>query len=154
METETNTKHTRQPTFRQMKAVEIWVRCGCKSKARAILEAGYSKSIARKPHKVFGSLTVKRELEKQGIIKEKVQDDGIKAVMIEPVDFSKITSQQLDWLKVQLAKLPDTPRQSDQLEGAIKIKSYTPKGSGVDIFNNLSVEKNHNYPKSLSFSSI
>lgn len=58
----TNAKHARPLTYRQMRAIECWIRGGRKSKARAIREAGYGKSISRQPHKIFDSPAVQREL--------------------------------------------------------------------------------------------
>ena len=57
----------RQPTVRQVRAVENLVENGGKNKGEAIREAGYSEAIVKNPDRVFGSPTVKAVLEKLGV---------------------------------------------------------------------------------------
>lgn len=57
----------RQPTVRQVRAVENLVENGGTNKGQAIREAGYSEAIVKNPDRVFGSPTVKAVLEKLGV---------------------------------------------------------------------------------------
>lgn len=141
---------------RQTRAVDLWLKNGGKSKARAIREAGYSEAVARQPHKVFGSLAVKSELKRLGFIKEEIQESKIKMVELVPIDFSKVSSEWVEALKVRLAEIPDTPsRQTNFQKKENEIGSYTPTGDGVDIFNQLSGrENNSTSAKPNNFSSM
>ncbi len=104
-------------THRQMRAVEIWVRDGCKSKAKALREAGYGKGVVNQPHKVFRSLAVLDELAKRGLdaygIRREMQVTDLSEVLPpEPtvqVDFSKVPREWLQDLKERLAEIPDVP---------------------------------------------
>ncbi len=109
----------RKITHRQMRAVEIWVRDGCKSKARALREAGYGKSVVNQPHKVFRSLVVLGELAKRGLdaygIRRQMRAtnlDEVRLPEIKPeakIDFSKVPREWLQDLKERLAEIPDVP---------------------------------------------
>ena len=109
-----NPKHRRPSSYRQMRAVDLWLGGGCKSKARAILGAGYSKSIAHQPHKVFDSPAVLDELDKRGY-----NPNGTRFPMQaidlgetpppEPplaIDFSKASNEWLQELKERLREAP------------------------------------------------
>lgn len=67
METEVG---ERQPTVRQVRAVENLVENGGKNKGLAIREAGYSEAMVKNPDRVFGSPTVRKVLEKLGVVDE------------------------------------------------------------------------------------
>lgn len=143
-------------SLRQIKAVECFVRNSCKSKARAIREAGYSEAVARQPHKVFGSLAVRGELKRLGFIKEEIQESKIKIVELVPFDFSKMSREWIEALAVRLAEIPDTPAQQINFQKKEnEIGSYVPMGNGVDIFSQLSDrENNFTSAKSNNFSSM
>jgi len=146
---------TRPITVRQNRAVDFWIRRGCKSKAEAIREAGYSQSVARQPHKVFESPVVKIELEKRGIIKEElVVENTIKVVEVEEFDVSKIPAKQIDWLKKQLAMLPEIPKRNNQTVQEVEVSSYVPRGTSVDIFNDLPDTGITKYTKTSNYSSV
>lgn len=100
-----------------MRAAEIWVRDGCKSKARALREAGYGLSIVRHPERVFESSVFLDELAKRGINKygmkgnmswegERVDEEDVLAETTSEFDVSKIPQDQIAWLKEELDKLP------------------------------------------------
>ena len=64
----TSTKRgIRKLTHRQMKAIELWVQDGFKSKAQALRNAGYGESVWRHPDKVFGSPVVQEFMRQEGI---------------------------------------------------------------------------------------
>ena len=107
-------KHIRPITYRQIRAIEIWLVGGCKSKARALREAGYGESVARQPHKVFGSHAVLGELEMQGYDGQGVRTEpqAIDLGEIPPpeptlaIDFSKVSKEWLQDLKERLREVP------------------------------------------------
>ncbi len=111
-------KATKPLSYRQIRALDLWFHNGRKSKAKAIREAGYGKSIIRQPHKVFGSLAVLKELELRGLnhqgIRQPMQviDLGERMPEKKPeqiIDFTKIPKEQLQDLKEKLAATPDIP---------------------------------------------
>ncbi len=127
-------------THRQRRAVDFWFRNGRKSKAQAIREAGYGNSVARQPHKVFDSPAVRRELERRGHGASGVLDNQpptievIEEVRTAPViDISKITEDQLQRLREQLATIPDPPQKP----------SYQPTISGVSYAQKSTVKSNN-----------
>jgi hypothetical protein len=131
-------KIMRPLSYRQIQAIELWLGSGRKSKAEALREAGYGESIARQPHKVFGSPAVLKELEKRGYDARGVRLppqmlDLTKIEIPTPanapaIDFSKLPLETLQELKVKLGMetAPVTMEPS---------RAYVPRGSGVDIFN-------------------
>lgn len=60
----------RKPTIRQVRAVENLVENGGKNKGEAIRGAGYSETMVKNPDRVFGSPTVRKVLEKLGMVDE------------------------------------------------------------------------------------
>lgn len=128
-------------THRQMRAAEIWVRDGCKSKARALQEAGYGLSIVRHPERVFDSPAFRDELSKKGVnkygMREKMswegEDETVLPVEITPqIDFTQMTLEQRQDLKEKLRTL-ETPRNEEK-------HSYVPTEEGVDILNGSLVQ--------------
>jgi hypothetical protein len=57
----------RKLSYLQLRAIELWLRRGRKSKAQALRGAGYSEAVANQPHKVFETRAVIEELEKRGL---------------------------------------------------------------------------------------
>ena len=99
-------------SFRQLRAVDLWLKYGRKSKARALREAGYSKAVIRQPHKVFSSTAVQEELDKRGFGFSGLYDNrptqGKPITAMKPtIDFSKMTKEQLVSLKEKLESVPD-----------------------------------------------
>ena len=125
-----------------MRVVEIWVRGGRRSKARAIREAGYGESVARQPEKVFGSPAVQDELEKRGFGRYGYGDGTVPVAEIELIvpakpiptfDISKMGKESLQNLKDRLEAASGAPlRLRPQPEE--EDTSYVSTGSG-DIFN-------------------
>ncbi len=97
-------------SFRQLRAVDLWLKYGRKSKARALREAGYSKAIIRQPHKVFNSPAVREELDKRGFgftgIHDNLPIQGKPIPVYRPViDFSAMTLEDRQILKEKLAAI-------------------------------------------------
>ena len=101
-----------------MRAVEYWERGGCKSKRRALLTAGYGKSIAAHPWKVFDSPAVLDELAKRGLNKYGMrgkmnwQQDEEAPIPSTPIpmpqiDFSNLPKEFLQDLKERLDEIPE-----------------------------------------------
>lgn len=63
----------RELTQKQIKAIKNVVENGG-NKQKALLDAGYSKAVAKTPSKVFGSRVVGHHLEESGITKEKIHE--------------------------------------------------------------------------------
>lgn len=129
-------KKERPASFRQLRTIDIWIRDGRKSKAAALREAGYSQSVIRQPHKVFGSTAVKRELERRGLGSDGTgynkKQEKPRVIDIPQFDFSKMTMEQRKLLKKRLEEevgYVHTPVREKE------IPSYEPQGTGVDIFN-------------------
>lgn len=102
-------------THRQMRAVEFWVKSGFKSKAKALLAAGYGKSVIGHPEKVFSSPAVLEELLRRGYDKYGLSSSEVS--VSEPatpsdegtplnVDFSQLSKEHLRTLKERLAEVP------------------------------------------------
>tara|TARA_B100000745_G_scaffold295907_1_gene240585 strand:- start:1402 stop:1746 length:345 start_codon:yes stop_codon:yes gene_type:complete len=53
-------------SYRQRRAIQLWLGGGRKSKADALRRAGYSKAMYRQPHKFFNSPAVQAELDVLG----------------------------------------------------------------------------------------
>ena len=129
----THTKHIRPLTYRQMRAIECWIRNWRKSKAQAIREAGYSEAVAHQPHKIFNSPAVQRELElrgygKRGVSNNEMPDIEALEVATEPtpvVDFPKLTKEQLQLLKERLAEIYWIPDPFARKEETISLTSTT-----------------------------
>lgn len=137
-------KHIRPLSCRQTRAIDLWLKNGRKSKARAIREAGYSEAIAHQPHKVFGSHAVRDELKRLGVIKEEIQESKIKAVELVPLDFSKMSTECIEALGARLAEIPDIPAQQVNFQkNENEIGPYTPTGNCVDIFNQSADESSN-----------
>ena len=100
-------------SYRQLRAIDIWLNTGRKNKARALREASYGKSVVRQPHKVFNSPAVKRELVLRGYGERGVGHTEIykKPISITKksidIDFTKISLECLMDLRVKLDKIPD-----------------------------------------------
>lgn len=138
-------KNVRKITYRQMMALDVWLKTGRKSKAAALREAGYGKSIIRRPHKVFDSPAVLRELEMRGLdsrgMRNELQEMSVEEVAPKEtihIDFSKASKEWLQDLKERLAEIPDPPTQpANPRAKEMEIPSYIPKGDGVDILNGV-----------------
>lgn len=94
-------------SFRQLRAVDLWLKYGRRSKARALREAGYSKAIIRQPHKVFNSPAVREELDKRGFgftgIHDNLEPQGKPIPIYRPtIDFSSVSLEQWQVLKEKL----------------------------------------------------
>jgi hypothetical protein len=98
---------------KQATAIEVFLNDKTKSKAKALRAAGYSESMARKPHKVFDSPIVIQELSKRGydslglrINPEISHYFEPEPILVPQLDFSKVTPEMLQTLKRQLEKIP------------------------------------------------
>lgn len=94
-------------SFRQLRAIDLWLKYGRKSKARALREAGYSKAIIRQPHKVFNSPAVREELDKRGFgftgIHDNLEPQGKPIPVYRPaIDFSSVPTEQWQLLREKL----------------------------------------------------
>lgn len=145
----------------QMRAVELWVRGGCKSRRRALLEAGYSKSIAAHPRKVFESASVLDELAKRGLNTygmrgrmswENEYEDVTHEPTPEPlvIDFSKIPKEDILALKRKLAELPEP--QPLQLSASPRQRTFDEEGK--DMFGETLDCARNRPPSFPSFSSM
>lgn len=85
-------------SFRQLRAVELWLKNGRKSRARALREAGYSPAICKQPHKVFSSPAVREEFNKRGLGYDGLRDNL--TPIIKPTCVFK-----------EYVTLPDIPRE-------------------------------------------
>lgn len=100
-------------SYRQLRAIDIWLNTGRKNKARALREASYGKSIIRQPQKVFNSPAVKRELVLRGYGECGVGHTEIykKPIAIEKeridIDFTKVSPEWLMKLREKLDQIPD-----------------------------------------------
>ena len=108
----TNTK--RPISFRQLRAVDLWLKYGRKSKARALREAGYSSAIYRQPRKVFSSPAVREELDRRGLgydgLRDNLTSNGKPIAVIRPhIDFSALSQETLIKLKEQLGDITFNP---------------------------------------------
>ena len=109
-------------SYRQMRAVELWVKYGRKSKARALREAGYSRSVVRQPRKVFSSPAVREELDKRGFgfngLHNNLDPHAKPIAVIRPsFDFSALTEDDLRSLKEKLENAPDVPLHTQFRQG-------------------------------------
>ena len=97
-------------SFRQLRAVDLWLKYGRKSKARALREAGYSKAVIRQPHKVFSSPAVQEELDKRGFGFSGLYDNrptqGKPIPAMKPaIDFSSMSLEDRRELKEKLREV-------------------------------------------------
>lgn len=125
-------KHIRPLSYRQGRAIDLWISGGCKSKAQAILGAGYGESIAHQPHKVFGIPVVVDELDKRGYnpmgtcLPVQAIDLAENWEPEQPlIDFSMLTTEKLQLLKERLAEIPEYPDLFVRREEAISFTSAT-----------------------------
>ena len=91
----------------QKRAVDLWLKGGRKNKAKALREAGYSRSVYRQPNKVFKSPVVQDYLDKGGFGRDGLQDNCKPeskpvAIVREPVKIPELTLEQRQKLKEQL----------------------------------------------------
>lgn len=100
-------------SYRQLRAIDIWLKTGRKNKARALREASYGKSVIRQPHKVFNSPAVRRELSLRGYGERGVGHTEIYKMptyTVKPtidIDFTKVSAEWLMQLKERLDSVPD-----------------------------------------------
>ncbi len=97
-------------SFRQLRAVDLWLKYGRKSKARALREAGYGRSVIHQPHKVFSSPAVRDELNRRGLGYDGKRDNLTPypkpiPVYKEKVDFPDIPLETLRDLKEKLREI-------------------------------------------------
>jgi len=102
-----NKTNTNRLSYRQKRALEVWLGNKRRPKAHALREAGYSNAVIRQPQKVFGSIAVQNEL--NGL---KINTRPLSNIAItEPTqtsdtsysfDISKITDVDLKKLKEML----------------------------------------------------
>lgn len=97
-------------SFRQLRAIDLWLKYGRRSKARALREAGYSEAIIKQPHKVFSSPAVREELDKRGFGFTGLYDNlptQDKPILVyrEPAKLPEIPKELLVRLKEQLANI-------------------------------------------------
>lgn len=126
-------KVTKSLSYRQTRALDLWIEGGCKSKAQAILGAGYGESIARQPHKVFDSPAVLEELDKRGYstdgTRSRVRGVNLGEEPHQPevhqVDFSKMSKEWLQELKGRLEEIPEFPDLFKRKEETISLSSTT-----------------------------
>ena len=95
-----------------MRAVELWLKYGRRSKAAALREAGYSKSVISQPHKVFSSPSVREELDKRGFgftgQYNNLSPQAKPIAVIRPtVALPTLTDDQIRELRQKLADAPD-----------------------------------------------
>ncbi len=107
-------------SFRQKRAVDLWLSYGRKSKAKALREAGYASSVYRQPHKVFESPAVQDYLERGGFGRDGLHDNWRPeakpiAVFHNPVDFSAVSTETLIKLKEQLGEIGHQPPLQEKL---------------------------------------
>lgn len=76
-------------SYMQMRAVELWLRHGRKSKAEALRGAGYSEAVANQPHKVFETRAVIEELEKRGLGTRGIENNKKSGERTAPVFFDE-----------------------------------------------------------------
>lgn len=122
-------------THRQKRAIRAWINGGFKSKADALREAGYSKTMIRNPDRVFGSPAVMAELERLGF-----NPDGTKIDYpaehiqvkeeVEEFDISKISKEQILILK---EKLEETGYTAQPKEEKVNFP-YVPQGPEFNVF--------------------
>lgn len=97
-------------SFRQLRAVDLWLKYGRRSKAVALREAGYSKAVIKQPHKVFNSPAVREELDKRGLGYDGLRDNltpNAKPIIVyrEPAKLPDIPKEVLMKLKEQLGDI-------------------------------------------------
>lgn len=131
-------------THRQMRATTIWVRDGFKSKARALLEAGYGKSIARHPRKVFESPAVLNELEMLGYNAWglRTEPQAIDLGEIQPPEPPplKLTKEQLQLLKGRLIEIGWVPDSFARKEETPQFTS-PPSSLAADLSQKQDIDK-------------
>jgi hypothetical protein len=101
-------------SYRQKRAVEIWLKNGRRNKAAALREAGYSKAVIRQPHKVFSSPVVQEELDRRGFGRSGLENNLNPhakpiAVIKERVELPEIPKEVLVKLKEELGDIRSVP---------------------------------------------
>jgi len=108
-------------SYRQSQAIRFWISGSRKSKADALRKSGYSDAIIRQPHKVFGSIAVRRELERLGhgsfgILNGQKPKELVQPVKIETkstFDISSLTTEQIQNIREQFENIkPRNPTTS------------------------------------------
>ena len=142
-------KNMRSSTARQVLALLYWRKDNCRSKASALRKAGYSEAVARQPHKVFGSPSLRDELFLSGVGDElsqyqkdrgatleewKVQiaRDEEKKVQIDTA-IKSIPSDQLSLLRKRLMEVGYDPYASVRVR-EVDILSHIAESSSDEIF--------------------
>ena len=119
-------KNTKKLTHRQARAIEFWRDGGFKSKAQALRDAGYEKSVWRNPDKVFGSPVVQAYFMKAGIREGlifqplKIGGDGKWGGAYKVVP-NENTEEGYELVKIQPEKEP--PRPPLRKNGEVEIPS-------------------------------
>lgn len=138
-------------TARQVQAINIWIKGGRKSKAEALRKAGYSEAVIRHPERVFGSESVRRELELRGLGRDGFgthrppQGEVSEIALARPrysFDPQRIPVEQLRELKEKLRAIGYEPAPLRMLEehiGSTQMTSYNNLGN-VDVLE-VSAEK-------------
>ena len=101
-------------SYRQKRAVEIWLQNGRRNKAAALREAGYSKAVIRQPHKVFSSPVVQEELDRRGFGRSGLENNlnpNAKPIPVikKYVELPEIPKEVLIKLKEELGDLKSVP---------------------------------------------
>lgn len=93
-------------TYRQKRAMEIWLKNGRASKAQALMDAGYNMCVVRQPNKVFGSPAVQAELEKRGLGPDGTENNRKPEAAFEEklpaIGLPSMTREQISQLKEML----------------------------------------------------
>lgn len=146
-------------SYRQLRAIDAWLRDGRKNKARALIEAGYSYAMSRQPHKVFDSPVVQRELEMRGfgvrgVENNKKPEETIRVSVKTTADFHRFNEDQIRQLKEALEDLPGERLELRRMDAQGEdISLYTPEGIGEDVFSAEAKEATAR-PKLSSFSAM
>jgi hypothetical protein len=158
-------------SYRQNRTIELWLRYGRKSKARALREAGYSEAVARQPHKVFGSPLVIEELERRGHGSRGIENNKkpeLKYVELKPKGLppetfeqllAQLTPEKIQDIKERMDALPGKPIRWQNNEVEVEstreysTAAYVPRGSVADIFG-AEAKYPYSYPRPRNLSAM
>lgn len=151
-------------SYRQARAVEFFIRDGCKNMGKALRQAKYTESVCRQPQKVFSSVKVKEALKKRGFeipevgnVKQEIEEElNTKTFSPTPLfDISKITPEQIKILRERLIGV-GYDLYASQKKKENEIPSFVPNDDKLEGCFNLEksdIETN-NFSDFPSFSSI
>ncbi len=131
---------TRKLSYRQLQALDFWLRSQNKNKAEALRKAGYGTAVIRNPDRVFDSPLVLKELELRGYTADGRRLPPMRAVEIEvpaPVQdyaFEAMSMQDRQTLKERLEAVDGVPFRLPVQERE-QVEPRVPLRGGADIFN-------------------